>query len=170
MRLGSRLVVSVPPPTVITNYTQHTTSTTTSNTTPTPPATSGRTISKIHMVEFGEVTSICSGLDFTRVQALERERKIHRNPAGNQAQDLSITSQMLLPLSHWWTHSRGAEADLHITAMPEASADSSCLSLSPLDTLLSFKWRSPGGWGCGPGVDWLYRHCICLDVSIWGLL
>ena len=57
----------------------------------------------------------------------ERERKIHRDPAGNRTQDLTI--QTLLPLSHW-THGRGAEASLHITAMLEASADSSCLSLT----------------------------------------
>ena len=38
----------------------------------------------------------------------KRERKIHSDPAGNQTWDLLITSQMLLPLSHW-TNGRGAE-------------------------------------------------------------
>ena len=31
----------------------------------------------------------------------ERGRKIHRDPAGNQTRDLPITSQTLLPMSHW---------------------------------------------------------------------
>ena len=55
----------------------------------------------------------------------EKERKIH-------------WIRVVLPLSHW-THSRGAEASLLITARLEASAVSSCLSPSLLDTLLSFK-------------------------------
>ena len=59
----------------------------------------------------------------------ERKKENHRDPAGNQTRDLPITSQTLLPPSHL-THGRGAEASLHITAMLEASADSSCLSLS----------------------------------------
>ena len=82
----------------------------------------------------------------------ERERKSHRDPAGNWTWELPITSPMLLPQSHW-SHGRGAKASLHITAMLEASADSSCLSLSlplsPLDTLPGYKWRSPAdglGW------------------------
>ena len=58
----------------------------------------------------------------------ERERKIHRDPAGNPSRNLLTTSQTLLPLSHW-THGRGAKASLLITAKLEASADSSCLSL-----------------------------------------
>ena len=46
--------------------------------------------------------------------------KIHRNRT-------LITSRMLLPLSHW-THDREVEANLLMTAVPEASADSSCLA------------------------------------------
>ena len=74
------LVVSVPPPspTVKTNYTQHTTSITTSNTTPTPPATAGITISKIHIVEFGEVTSIChAGADGDGAGQVENSDSSH---------------------------------------------------------------------------------------------
>ena len=37
----------------------------------------------------------------------ERERKIHRDPAGNRTWDLLITRQALLPLSHW-THGKSA--------------------------------------------------------------
>ena len=55
----------------------------------------------------------------------ERERKLHRAPAGNQTLEVPITSWTLLPLRHW-THSRGVLT----TAMLEASANSSCLSLS----------------------------------------
>ena len=77
--------------------------------------------------------------------ALERERKIHRGSAGNRTRDLPITSRTLLPLSHW-THGRGAEASLLITAMLEASADSSCLSLSPF---LNGDLRRMGLWAWG---------------------
>ena len=70
-------------------------------------------------------------------------RKIQRDPAGNRTRDLLITSWTLLPLSHW-THGRGAEASLLITARLEASADSSCLSLCHRWIhCLVFKWRSP---------------------------
>ena len=85
----------------------------------------------------------------------ERERKIHRDPTGNWTQDLPITRQTLLPLSHW-THSRGAKASLLITAMLEASADFSCLSLSHRwKHYRIFKWRSLAdgvvGLGCSNG-------------------
>ena len=89
--------------------------------------------------------------------ALEREKKIHRDPAGSRTRDLLVTRWTLLPLSHW-AHGRGVEASLHITAMLEASADSNCLSLS-------HRWKHiPGRWGCGPGVDWLYRHLAWADT------
>ena len=55
-------------------YTAHTTS----NTTPTPPATAGITISKIHIVGFGEVTSIChAGEDGDRAGQVENSGSSH---------------------------------------------------------------------------------------------
>ena len=90
----------------------------------------------------------------------EREKKMHKDPAGNWTQDLPITSVMLLSLSHW-THGRGVEASLLITAMLAASADSSCLSLSHT-TLV---WMEiPSRWGCGPGVEWLFMHIAWVDT------
>ena len=47
-----------------------------------------------------------------------------------------LVGRMLLPLSHW-THGRGTEANLLITARLEASANSSCLSVNILTVLLS---------------------------------
>ena len=72
---------------------------------------------------------------------------------------LGIKRWMLLPLSQW-THGRGAEACLLITAMLAASADCSCLSLfHGRKHCLSLWLEIPGGWGCGPGVDSLLnRH------------
>ena len=97
-------------------------------------------ISELHIV----ICTVLSCIQNINVDVSfgERERKIHRDPAGNWTRDLLNTSRTLLPLSHW-THGRGAEASLHITAMLEAPADSSCLSLSHrwLHCLV-FKWRS----------------------------
>ena len=82
----------------------------------------------------------------------ERERKIHRDPTGNRTQDFPITRRTLLPLSHW-THSRGTEASLLITAMLEASANFSCLSLSltvgnTIEFLSGDPWQMGlRGWG-----------------------
>ena len=65
---------------------------------------------------------------------MKRERERERQSTGIQTQGLLTTSRTLLELSHW-THGRGAEASLLITVILEASADSSCLSLSQSDTL-----------------------------------
>ena len=89
-----------------------------------------------------------------------RERKIHKDPAGNRTRN-SITSLILLPLSHW-THGRGAEASLLITTMLEASADSSCLSLCCHRIhCLSDEWRSPADGVVG--LSGLTVQAACLS-------
>ena len=89
--------------------------------------------------------------------------EVHRDPAGNRAPELPIASRMLLPLSHW-THGRGAEASLLITAMLEGTADSSCLSLSHHRILPELWMEIRGGSGYGSEVDWLYRHISWVDT------
>ena len=74
------------------------------------------------------MTAVTNALTWYRCK-LWRERERERESTGIQTQGLLTTSWTLLELSHW-THGRGAEASLLITAMLEASADSSCLSLS----------------------------------------
>ena len=97
----------------------------------------------------------------------EKERN-GQDPAGTQTRDLPNTSQMILPLCHW-THSKGAEASLHIQHnMLEThgrGADASlhihvqCIAEQARD--LSPNWL-PAGWLSQA----LLLHPTCL-LSIW---
>ena len=99
-------------------------------------------------------STVCSFSTWRK--GLVRERKIHKDPAGNWTRN-SITSSTLLPLSHW-THSRGAEASLLITTMLEASADSSCLSLCYHRYTVLVMNGDPQQMGLWVWVDWLYKQ------------
>ena len=83
-----------------------------------------------------EIMTICWCISFG-----ERERKIHKDPAGNWTRDLPVTSWTLLPLSHW-THGRGVEARLHIHCSSHARGLSQLqlsFSFSQLETLPTFE-------------------------------
>ena len=103
---------------------------------------------------------LCVGCNKLDISFGERERKIYRDPPGNCTQDLPITNSTLLSLSHW-THGRAAEASLLITSRPRGLSQLQLsFSLTQLNALPYFEWRSLSDRVANLGELTVHAHCL----------